>query len=300
MVIRIATRASRLALWQANDIAERIRSVAPGCTVELIRVRTTGDTVRTVPLPTLGGLGVFTREVQRAVLDGRADLAVHSLKDLPTESVSGLALAAIPPRGPVYDAVVLRAEGEAIRDLSHVPHGACIATGSARRRAQLQFVRPDLQIHEIRGNVETRLQHLDNGDFDAVILAVAGLRRLGFDDRVSMELKPPEFYPAVGQGALGAECRSDDEPTRAVLSGINDLATWRAAVAERAMLSRLRVGCHAPVGAATQLLNDQLTLSAVLFSEDFRTRAEHSMVGPADDPQALGVRVADALKERCV
>ena len=199
--LRIATRASNLALWQANFVADLLRSQDPGQKVELVHVTTTGDRVRDVSLTRLGGVGVFTREIQQAVLENRADIAVHSLKDLPTEPVDGLSLAAVPERASAWDALVLPAGSPlsptAIRGL---PKGARIGTGSLRRRAQLLFLRPDLEFLDLRGNVETRLRKLDDGACDALILAEAGLDRLGLSARISARLAPPELFPAVGQG----------------------------------------------------------------------------------------------------
>jgi hydroxymethylbilane synthase len=212
--VRIATRASSLAMWQTEHIASLLRAAAPGISVEFVQVTTTGDADRIQPLAQMGGVGVFTREVQRAVLDGRADIAVHSLKDLPTDAVPGLTLAGIPERERRFDALILPA-GSSIAGLAALPCRARIGTGSLRRQAQLLHERDDLELQNIRGNVETRLRKLDAGEFDAIVLAQAGLHRLGFADRVSLVLQPPVMLPAVGQAAIGIECRSDDAPLRA-------------------------------------------------------------------------------------
>ncbi|HEX4069633.1 MAG TPA: hydroxymethylbilane synthase [Planctomycetaceae bacterium] len=294
--LRIATRASNLALWQANFVADLLRAQDPGQEVELVHVTTTGDRVRDVSLTRLGGVGVFTREIQQALLENRADVAVHSLKDLPTESVDGLTLAAVPERGSAWDALVLPADSPlsptAIRGL---PKGARIGTGSLRRRAQLLFLRPDLEFLDLRGNVETRLRKLDEGACDALILAEAGLDRLGLSARISARLAPPELFPAVGQGALGLECRADDASVRSRLERLTHPATWSAVTAERRLLSRLGAGCHAPVGVATTVDKDELTLEAVVLSPDGKQRLHSQATGPARDPFATSDRVAEIL-----
>ena len=294
-LIRIATRASRLALWQANHVAELLRRAAPGCEVELAHVSTVGDRDRFEPLHHFGGVGVFTREVQRAVLDGRADLAVHSLKDLPTEPLDGLALAAVPERAVVFDALILPAGAAVESGFDSLPSGARVGTGSLRRQAQLLHHRPDLRMVEIRGNVETRLRKLDDGEYDAIVLAVAGLSRLDLGDRVSLELRPPLVYPAVGQGALGVECRSRDGELRTLLESITDRRAHAAATAERTVLAEMRAGCHAPLGAISGGDGERLTLDAVVLSRDGRERMAASAEGMLADPVELGRRVAEEL-----
>jgi hydroxymethylbilane synthase len=234
--IRIATRASRLAVWQAEHVAGLLRQAAPDRSVELMRVSTSGDEDRTRPLAEMGGVGVFTREVQHAVLDGRADIAVHSLKDLPTEAAPGLVLAGTPLRAPRFDALVLP-NGRRIESLDALAPAARIGTGSLRRRAQLLHVRPDVMMCDVRGNVETRLRRLDAGEYEAIVLAQAGLERLGLDGRVSLVLEPPLMYPAVGQAAIGVECRANDGELIALLERINDGATRSETAAERACLA---------------------------------------------------------------
>lgn len=295
-LVRLATRASALALWQANHIADRLRAAFPECQTELVHVSTTGDRDQTGPLAALGGWGVFTREVQRAVLDGRADVAVHSLKDLPTEPTQGLVLAAVPERAPVHDVLVLPADHQGPRTLEGLPSGARVGTGSLRRRAQLLHWRPDLQFFEARGNVDTRLRKLDSGEFDALMLAAAGLTRLGFQERMSCAVGAPLVLPAVGQGALGLECRADDETVRGLLAALNDPATEFAVLAERSLLSTLRAGCHAPVGASSHRCGGQSLLQGVVLSIDGRTRlvAERTQ-SVNSDPRLLGAGVAEDL-----
>jgi hydroxymethylbilane synthase len=294
--IRIATRASRLALWQANHVADRLRAANDGLSIELVEVSTSGDRDQTEPLRAFGGLGVFTREVQRAVLEGRADLAVHSLKDLPTDSVAGLQLACVPRRASVNDVLVLPVTAKprnfGIADLSR---DSRIGTGSPRRQAQLRHLNIGLELLEIRGNVETRLKKLDAGDYDALILAEAGLDRLGLSDRVSLRLMPPEMFPAVGQGALGIECRQGDDRTSECLASIDDPVTHAAVRAERALLATLRAGCHAPVGVSTVVDADELTLQAVLLNLEGTRRLEQTASGSLQEPEAVGNDVADRL-----
>ena len=308
--IRIATRASRLALWQAEHVRELLKFAAPDRVVEIVPLSTIGDRDKIEPLTQLGGgsgVGVFTREIQAALLDGRADVAVHSLKDLPTEVVAGLKLAAVPPRGAMFDALVLPLKNEPgakdsgfrLSALSRLPDGARVGSGSPRRRAQLLHQRPDLQFVEARGNVETRLRKLDEGQFEALVLAEAGLTRLELAGRISARLQPPLMLPAVGQGALGIECRSDDEVTREVLARLTDQPTLFAVLAERTVLSTLRAGCHAPLGVWTRPEGASLRLTAVVLSLDGVQRfesARFAAIASDADAIALGRAVAEDLQ----
>jgi hydroxymethylbilane synthase len=307
-------------MWQAEHVRDLLKSAAPEREVEIVPLSTIGDRDKTKALTRLGGAGgtgVFTREIQAAVLDNRADVAVHSLKDLPTESVEGLSLAAVPERGAMFDVLVLpekavgrghgaeRLQAEESEDqqrqptaYSLLPTGARVGSGSPRRRAQMLHHRPDLQFIEARGNVETRLRKLDSGEFDALVLAEAGLTRLGLASRISVPLRPPLLLPAVGQGALGIECRTDDAATRDVLSRLRHLGTWHAVLAERKVLSSLRAGCHAPLGVWSRVIDGQLHLSAVVLSQDGvqRFESEHAaMVRSDNEALELGRAVADKL-----
>jgi hydroxymethylbilane synthase len=296
LTLRIATRASRLALWQAQFVADQLRALEPGLEVPLVHMTTTGDQVTSQPLSGLGGVGVFTREIQQAVLDHRADIAVHSLKDLPTVPTPGMRLAAVPLRAPPWDALVLPHESSlACAALQDLPRAARVGTGSLRRRAQILHVRPDLQFLDVRGNVDTRLRKLDEGAYDALVLAEAGLDRLGFADRMTVRLMPPDVFPAVGQGALGLECRDDDERTLALLERLSDAATFASVIAERQVLSRLRAGCHAPVGVSVKVDEDTMTLEAVVLSADGTQRLESGQSGRLAEPLELGESVADDL-----
>jgi len=294
---RIATRKSALALWQANHVADRLRQLPSGPTVELVLIVTSGDQNQTDALRQFGGTGVFTREVQRAVLDGRADFAVHSLKDLPTQSADGLSMGCVPERAPRCDALLLPAGIPEATSLADLPANARIGTGSPRRQAQLRYHRSDLDITEIRGNVDTRLRKLDEGEYDAILLAEAGLRRLGLHQRISLLLRPPLFFPAVSQGALGIETRTDDTEAQALLSTLTCVTTHAEVIAERALLRTLRAGCHAPLGVWAEITDQTLTLTAVLLSNDGTARLEQSASGSADDPERIGVTVAERLFE---
>ncbi len=302
--LRIATRASRLALWQANHVASLLRHTAsgdtePGVAVDVVEVSTLGDRDRSEPLSQMGGMGVFTREVQSVVLDGRADIAVHSLKDLPTDAVDGLMLAGVPERAPRFDVLVLPAgHSDSDASLDDLPQGARIGTGSLRRQSQLLHHRPDLVMAEIRGNVETRLRKLDDGEYDAIVLAQAGLQRLGLSDRARSVLKPPLMFPAVGQAALGIECRADDAGTIELLKQIAHAVTLAEVTAERACLAELRAGCHAPVGVLSEIGADgSLRLQAVVLSSDGRERVEASGSGATSAAKELGTALADQLRQ---
>lgn len=292
-IIRIATRASQLAQWQANHVAGLLKAAHPEIAVELVHVSTAGDRVQTTSLSSFGGVGVFTREVQSAVLDGRADLAVHSLKDLPTETTPGLILAAVPQREIRWDALVLPAGHPSPQILlMQLKTGARIGTGSLRRQAQLRHLRSDWQLDEVRGNVDTRLRKLDAGEYDALILAAAGLIRLGLEPRITCRLDPPMMYPAVGQGAIGIECRADDEAVRIVLDQLTDQTAWTEVIAERSLLAALRAGCHAPVGVHARLETDQLHLEAVVLSPDGSRKWSAAGHAATQNAVALGRQVA--------
>lgn len=298
--LRIATRASKLALWQSEYIADLIRKVTPELSVELVHVSTTGDRVQTETLRALGSFGVFTREVQMAILDGRADLAVHSLKDLPTDGPPELTLGATPVRAVTHDALILPAAQRGKLSFKDLPTGARVGTGSPRRQAQLRYLRPDLQLSEVRGNVDTRLRKLDEGEYDALILAAAGLTRLGLADRIDFELIPPEMYPAVGQGAIGVECRTADSDLRTLLTSITDRPTLARVTAERSLLAALRAGCHAPLGVRTSIEADRLELEAVVLPLDGSHRWIASSSSDVAQADQLGKQVAQMLLEQGV
>ena len=289
--IRIGTRGSHLARWQSGWVADQLRALHPGLEVELVEIKTQGDRDRNSPLAAIGGTGLFTKEIQRALVEGLVEVAVHSLKDLPTQGPSGLTLGAVPTREDVADALIAPRD----RTLQGLAHGATVGTGSLRRRAQLLHARPDLQVVGIRGNVETRLNKALDGELDAVVLAEAGLRRLRLDKHVTERLGPPGFLPAVGQGALGIECRLDDGSTIALLAPLDDPATHRAVVAERRVLAELEGGCMIPLAAFARDVEGALALDAFVLDPDGLERVAASATGPIDDPDALGRRVAEIL-----
>jgi hydroxymethylbilane synthase len=291
MRLRIGTRASALARWQAEWVAAAV--ARGGAEVELIPVATRGDQQQ-APIGRIGGSGVFTKEIQRALLDQRIDLAVHSLKDLPTEETPGLTLAAVPARAAVHDVLVSR-EG---LPLERLPAGALVGTGSQRRRSQLLHARPDLRTQDIRGNVETRLRKLRDGQFDVVILAEAGLQRLGLSAQITQVLPMAIFLPAIGQGALGIEARTGDEPTRAALAPLNDAATCAAVTAERAMLAALQGGCLAPVAGWGRVEADRLVLSGRVLSPDGSHMLDATLSADPADAASLGQRVAQQLLDQ--
>ncbi|MBA4106077.1 MAG: hydroxymethylbilane synthase [Pirellula sp.] len=262
--LRIGTRASKLARWQSEWVAAELTRL--GAQVEIVEITTRGDVEQLGPVAGIGVQGVFTKEIQAAVLAGEVDIAVHSLKDLPTEQVSGLVLAATPPRENVADALVTNAASS----LGELPAGARIGTGSLRRRAQVLHLRPDLHVAGIRGNVDTRLRKLDAGEYDAIILAAAGLTRLGWASRIADYLEPPRMLPAPGQGSLALECRADDLATQAIVGQLNDPDTRIGIVAERTILAALHGGCSAPIAAWGRVDGELLRVDGLVASLDGR------------------------------
>ena len=288
--ITIGTRGSKLALWQAHWIENQLNSLGVETAVEVIK--TTGDLISDVALAKVGaesGLkGVFTKEIEEALLDGRIDVAVHSLKDLPTEIDARLAIAVIPKRADPRDALVGRR-------LDELPQSAQVGTGSLRRAAQLRHLRPDVQILDIRGNVDTRLRKLDEGQYDAILLASAGLHRLGWQDRIAEILDPGVMVPAVGQGALGVETRCDDEAVRGLLGPLHDEETATEVAAERALLDALGGGCQVPLGAHAVVNNGSLELAAVVVSPDGRRAIKARQTDTPDQAETLGRKTAQEL-----
>lgn len=287
--LRLGTRGSPLARWQAEWVAARLRSA--GVAVSLVPVATQGDRQQNGPVETIGGQGVFTKELQRALLDEQIDLAVHSLKDLPTDLVPGLTLAAVPERAPCGDVLLSRRS----QSFAELPRGALIGTGSSRRRSQLWQARPDLRMADVRGNVDTRLRKLDEGQYDALVLAEAGLLRLGLAERITQVLPKELMLPAVGQGALGIEARAVDGELRQTLAPMDHAETHQAVIAERAMLAALRGGCLAPIGAWGRMESGQLLLSGVVLSGDGARRVAAQAASEPDSAAELGRRVADDL-----
>lgn len=270
--LRIGTRASKLARWQSDWVAAELTKL--GAQVEIVEITTRGDVEQLGPVGSIGTQGVFTKEIQAAVLSGDVDLAVHSLKDLPTEQVAGLVLAATPPRENVADALVTNIA----TSLAELPAGARVGTGSLRRRAQILHLRPDLHVAGIRGNVDTRLRKLDDGEFDAIILAAAGLTRLGLAGRITELLEAPRMLPAPGQGSLALECRADDVATLEIVGRLNDPATRLGIVAERAVLAALHGGCSAPIAAWGRVEGRLLLVDGLVASLDGREVRRSSIV----------------------
>ncbi len=288
-VFRIGTRASALALWQANWVADALRG--NGHDVAIVEVTTSGDQSQASPLRGFGGVGVFVKELETALLDATVDLAVHSLKDLPTDRVAGLRLGAVPKRAAVDDVLVSHSG----RSLDDLPAGTVLGTGSARRRAFLAHQRNDLRMAEIRGNVDTRLKKVAAHEYDAIVLAAAGLERLGWADRITERLPLEWMLPAVGQGALGIEIREDDKATLAIAQELDDAESHAAVLAERAMLAALRAGCLAPVGGWARVEQETLRMSAAVASLDGSTRVDVEGEGDPSNAEELGQDLADQL-----
>ncbi len=287
--IRIGTRGSALAVAQARLVGEAL-AAATGRGFELVRIRTTGDVDR-APLARIGGTGVFVTAVREALVDGRVDIAVHSFKDLPTAEDARVALAAVPTRQDPAD--VLCAAGHLA--LPELPPTARIGTGSPRRAAQLRRLRPDVEPVAIRGNADTRLAAVADGKVDAVVLARAGLARLGRLDAITQVFDPAQMLPAPAQGALAVECRADDAATAVIVAPIDDAASRQAALAERAVLAGLQAGCSAPVGALATITDGTLTLRARVISDDGRNLLDHESHGAATDAEQIGRAAAEAL-----
>ncbi|MCA1616753.1 MAG: hydroxymethylbilane synthase [Acidobacteria bacterium] len=295
----IGSRGSRLALWQAEWVRSRLAELRPGVEVRVEIYKTTGDIQRDAPLSVIGGKGAFTKELEAALLDGRIDIAVHSLKDLPTTLPAGLTVAAVPEREDPRDALVLRAgSGAAAASLRLLPAGATVGTSSLRRQAQLRHLRPDVTIKDVRGNVDTRLRKLDGGEFDALILAAAGLRRLGFAGRVSASVGSDEMLSAVGQGALGVETREGDGATRELVALLEHAPTRAAVRAERALLAALGGGCQVPIAAHATVEGDRLRLEALVAALDGSRAIRDSLEDDAAQAARAGADLAARLRER--
>ncbi len=299
MKIVIGSRGSKLALWQSEWVKARLEALDPGVEVRIDIIKTMGDVRTDVPLSTIGGQGAFTKELEVALLDRRVDVAVHSLKDLPTVTPEGLSITATPEREDPRDALVLRA-GSAARanSLKRLAEGAVVGTSSLRRIAQLKHLRPDVQIKDLRGNVDTRLRKLDEGEYDALILASAGLRRLGFGERISAAIAQEEMLSAVGQGSLGVETRSDDAETNALVVRLDDPRTRAAVLAERALLRSLGGGCQVPIAAHATVEGGRLKLDGLVATLDGTQVLRDSLGGDAADAARVGEKLAARLLER--
>ncbi|WP_298442989.1 hydroxymethylbilane synthase [uncultured Ferrimonas sp.] len=290
--IRIATRKSPLALWQAEFVKAELEQAHPGLTVTLLPMSTKGDIILDTPLAKVGGKGLFVKELEVAMLEGRADIAVHSMKDVPVEFPEGLGLTVICEREDPRDAFV----SNHYSTIESLPQGAVVGSSSLRRQCQLRAMRPDLEIRDLRGNVGTRLGKLDNGDYDAIILAAAGLKRLELSERIASFIEPEQSLPANGQGAVGIECRLDDAELVELLKVMEHTPTRNRVVAERAMNTALEGGCQVPIGAYAVIEGDDMWLRGLVGDPDGSKVLTDDVRGKADDAEALGLQLADKLR----
>ena len=289
--LKIATRQSPLALWQANYVKDRLQQLYPDLTIELVPMVTKGDVILDSPLAKIGGKGLFVKELENALLNKEADIAVHSMKDVPMQFPEGLGLAVICQREDPRDAFV----SHSYRTFTELPQGAVVGTSSLRRQCQLKALRPDLDIRSLRGNVGTRLSKLDNGDYDAIILASAGLIRLGLADRIASFIDVEQSLPAAGQGAVGIECRTDDMQVQALLAPLADAETTYCVRAERAMNNHLQGGCQVPIGGYAVLQQGQLYLRALVGDIDGSRIIRAEGKSAVENAEVLGVQIAEQL-----
>ena len=293
-ILRIATRKSPLAVWQAEYVAAELRRHHPGLTVELVGMTTKGDKIPDAPLAKLGGKGLFVKELEEGLLDGRADIAVHSMKDVPPHFPPGLHLPVSMEREDPCDAFVSNHYAQ----VTELPQGAHVGTASLRRQCQLLARRPDLKISVLRGNVNTRLAKLDAGEYDAIVLAASGLKRLGLTERIRAVITPEESLPAVGQGALGIECRIDDPRVNALIAPLRHEPSQIRVTAERAMSARLQGSCQVPMGAYALIENGELYLRGLVGTPDGKRILRGEIRGALDQAEELGTRLGDELLAR--
>lgn len=292
--LRIATRKSPLALWQANHVRDALLARHADLEIELVTMTTQGDKILDTPLAKVGGKGLFVKELETGMLEGRADLAVHSMKDVPVAFPEGLGLAAILPREDPRDALI----SNEYSSIETLPQGARVGTSSLRRQCQLRRLRPDLQVLDLRGNVNTRLAKLDNGDYDAILLAAAGVKRMGWEARISELLAPEQFIPAIGQGAIGIEIRIDDGRVRTMIEGLNDDQTAIRLRAERALNEALQGGCQVPIAGYSEISHGVIVLRALVGRPDGSEMVQGVISGRPDDAEELGQVLADDLLSR--
>jgi hydroxymethylbilane synthase len=292
--VSIGTRGSKLALWQANWIKERLETLHPGTRVALEIIKTKGDKILDVPLAKVGGKGLFVKEIEQALLEGRVDIAVHSMKDMPAEIPTGLCIGAVPERETPMDVLIAR-EGLPLEKLGANPR---IGTSSLRRAAQLRHARPDAVIVPLRGNLDTRLRKLVEEQLDAIVLAAAGVRRLGLADRITEILKPEIMLPAVGQGALCVETRAADPTISPLMAPLDHGATRQAVLAERAFLARLEGGCQVPIAGHARLDGDHLSMTGLVADLDGRAMIRQMLEGPAENAETIGLTLAERLLEQ--
>jgi hydroxymethylbilane synthase len=293
-LLRIATRKSPLALWQAEHVRTRLLALHAGLQIELLTMSTKGDRILDSPLAKIGGKGLFVKELEQGMLEGSADIAVHSMKDVPAELPDGLCISAILEREDPQDAFV----SSHYASIDELPEGARVGTSSLRRQCQLRARRPDLEILDLRGNVGTRLAKLDGGDYDAIILACAGLKRLGLEGRITAALTPEIMLPAIAQGVIGIECRCDDARVKALIEPLNHAVTWQRTQAERAMNATLAGGCQAPVAGYSVINSKVIELRGLVGRPDGSEIIRGDISGPAEAAQALGTQLAEELLSR--
>jgi hydroxymethylbilane synthase len=295
--IVIGTRASRLALWQAEWVKAELQRRNPGLEIELNKIKTSGDKILDVPLAQVGGKGLFVKEIEEAMLRGEADIAVHSMKDVPTDFPAGLELAVICEREDPRDAFISARENSRFRfqNFRDLPNAASVGTSSLRRSCQLLSLRPDIRIMQLRGNLETRFRKLDEGQFDSMILAVAGVKRLGWADRITAVLEPELSLPAIGQGAVGIECRIDDEPTQKLIAPLNHNETAICVRAERALLKKLEGGCQVPIAAYARIIEGKLVMESLVGSISGDRIIRESSEGRPEEGEAIGIGLAELL-----
>jgi hydroxymethylbilane synthase len=289
--IRIGTRGSQLALWQARWVQSHIDRIRPDDTTQLVIIKTTGDKITDVPLAKVGGKGLFVKEIEEALLDGRIDIAVHSMKDMPSEIPHGLRIGAVPQRENPLDAFVSQQHAS----IDALPQGARLGTSSLRRGAQLLHYRPDLNIAPLRGNLDTRLKKLADTDLDAIVLASAGLKRLGMAERITAHIEPEIMLPAVGQGALCIECRMDDKEIDPIVSDLDHPESHTAVLAERGFSQRLEGGCQVPIAAHATIAQDRLEVKGMVAELDGRMVLKETVEGSCDQAAALGLKLAENL-----
>ncbi len=294
MKIRIGTRKSKLALWQTEFVAKKLKENFPEIEIEIVKITTKGDKILDVPLAKVGGKGLFVKEIEEALLRKEIDLAVHSLKDVPTYFPEGLGLTAITEREEPNDAFV----SIKYNSLMDLPKGAVVGTSSLRRKSQIKKLRPDLNIKDLRGNVDTRLKKLENGEYDAIILAYAGLKRLGFENKVKEKFSPYEFIPAVAQGFLGIETRLDDNKTIEIVKVLNDEKSYIRAKAERSFLKRLEGGCQVPLGAYSEIENNKLKMIGFISDLEGKNFIKGEIQGDINSAENLGKKLAEELLDR--
>jgi hydroxymethylbilane synthase len=292
--LRIATRKSPLALWQANHVRDALMARNSGLDVELFTMTTQGDKILDTPLAKVGGKGLFVKELELGILEGEADLAVHSMKDVPVEFPDGLGLAAILEREDPRDALI----SNAFTSIDTLPQGARVGTSSLRRQCQLRACRPDLEVLDLRGNVNTRLAKLDIGDYDAILLAAAGVKRMGWEDRITELLPPEQFLPAIGQGAIGIEIRVADEKVSRIVEALNDEQTATRIRAERSLNERLQGGCQVPIAGYSEISHGVMVLRALVGRPDGTELVQGVISGKPEDAEELGQVLADDLLSR--